>query len=310
MKPILTLLLGMFCLTALAQNDYKAEMKKLADDLTQQLKQKGNKRLAVASFTDMQNNETELGKYLAQQFSSVLIRNGLDVVDRSRIDVLMDEKKMGAKGLLDPKTQTELGKLAGIEVIIVGSTTPLDKTVELTMNAIDISKGSSIAATDGTITRTEAINNLLRSNVGSGGNGSSQNTPFVPITQNQDIANALMGDKKMDLSKETCHNGGYYYGQVCFENILKQPLVLYYIKGSSNYIPETMFGANARNCTPLLYTGTTSVQNANYEFYFHTTEEEHNNWKYGKISATVEGCKVVIRAINTDRLYLSKTQPN
>lgn len=312
MKPILTFVCCIFCLIASAQNDYKTEIKKLADDLMQQLKQKGNKRLAVASFTDMQNNETELGKYLAQQFSTALIRNGLDVVDRSRIDVLMEENKMNAKGLLDPKTQAKLGQLAGIELIIVGSTTPLDKTVELNVSAIDITKGSSVAATDGTITRTEAINNLLRSNVGnSGGNGSAQNTPFVPITENKDVANVLMGDKKMDLSRETCFSrGDHYLGQVCFENVLKQPLVLYLINRTSfkKYSPNTLIGTNARNCSPLILTGKDSNQNTDYDFFFHTTEQEENNRKYGKMTVTVEGCKVVIRAINSDRLYLSKTK--
>ena len=202
MKTVLTLLMMTFCFMAQAQNEPKIELKKLADDLTQQIKEKGNKRLAVASFTDMQNYETELGRYLAQQFSNVLIRNGLDVVDRSRIDVLMNENKMSAKGLLDPATQAKLGKLAGIEIIIVGSTTPLDKTVELTISAIDITRGSSIAATDGAITRTEAINNLLRSNVGKE-NGSIHDSPFVPMTPNQDVGSALMGDKKLDLPKET-----------------------------------------------------------------------------------------------------------
>jgi TolB-like protein len=309
MKPILTLLLIVFCFVADAQNEPKAELKKLADDLTQQIKQKGNKRLAVASFTDLQNNETELGRYLAQQFSNVLIRNGLDVVDRSRIDILMNENKMSAKGLLDPATQAKLGRLAGIEIIIVGSTTPLDQTVELTISAIDITRGSSIAATDGGISRTEAINSLLRSNIGKE-NGSVQDSPFVPVSSNQDVGSALMGDKKMDLPKETCNKGVSYFGQVCFENLLKQPLVLYYIDGPRNYVPKTLFGANARNCTELIYTGASSNQNVSCAFYFHTAEEEASKWRYGKMSVIVEGCKVVLRAINTDRLFLSKNKPD
>jgi hypothetical protein len=40
--------------------DFKAELKKLADDLTQQLKQKGNKRLTFLFHTTEQNEDDRL----------------------------------------------------------------------------------------------------------------------------------------------------------------------------------------------------------------------------------------------------------
>ncbi|MFN8349484.1 MAG: FlgO family outer membrane protein [Spirosomataceae bacterium] len=295
-----------------AQTDFKQELKKLADDLTQQIKQKGNKRLAVASFNDLQNNETELGKYLAQQFSGFLIRNGLDVVDRSRIDVLMKENKMTAQGLLDPQTQVKLGKLAGIEIIIVGSTTPLDKTVELILSAIDITRGSAIAATDGTITRTEAINDLLRSKTGSG-NGSTGDTPFIPKVDNQDIMGALMGDKSIEMKKGSCEDQRDYIGQVCFENTLKQPLVLYKISGgNSPYYPNLLIDVNGRNCTEILNYAykVNKLEEVSCSFYFHTAENDESKRLYGKMPVNMEPCKTKVRIINSSRLFLSKTQPN
>ena len=295
-----------------AQSDFKQELKKLADDLTQQIMQKGNKRLAVASFTDMQNNETELGKYLAQQFSGFLIRNGLDVVDRSRIDVLMKENKMTAQGLLDPQTQVKLGQLAGIELIVKGSTTPLDKTVELTISGIDISRGSAIAATDGSIPRTEAINDLLRSKTGSG-NSSTGDTPFIPKVDNQDIMGALMGDKSIEMKKGSCEDYGDYIGQVCFENTLKQPLVLYKIIGGNKpYFPNMLIDVNGRNCTEILNYAykVNKLEEVSCSFYFHTAENDESKRQYGKMPVNMEPCKTKVRVINSSRLFLSKTQPN
>ena len=316
-KTLLSMVLG-FCLnTTFAQNDSKQELKKLADDLTQQIKQKGNKRIAVANFTDQQNNVTELGKYLSQQFIVNLIRNGLDVVDRSRIEDLMEENKMSAKGLLDPKNQTKLGQLAGIEAIVTGTTTPSDKSVELIITVLDIARGSGIAGTDGSISRTDAMNDLLRSNVKSGGGSSSvQETSTINMTTTKDLGYALMGDKTLDMEIKNCQEGnGRQYGQICFENTLKIPIVLWKSEQDNDEF-NMMIGSGGRNCTNNLYLGYIDKTKGkefiskNYTFLFHTTEENEDSWKYGKIQILVEGCKVKTRVINADRLFLSKTKPH
>ncbi|GAB4051911.1 hypothetical protein GCM10028810_51790 [Spirosoma litoris] len=273
-------------------------------------------RLAVAPFTDQQNNVSELGKFLAQQFSVYLIRNGLDVLDRSRVDVLMNENKMSANGLLDPKNQAALGQLAGIQLIVVGSTTPTGKSIELVITAIDVVRGSGIAGTDGSISRDNALNDLLRSTVKpGGGSSSSQETSSINTgnSTGQDLNYTIMGDKKMDLPKTTCLDGiGNNKGQVCFENITKQALILYQVKDSSiPYRPNVLIGTNGRNCSPLLDTsGYDKIGNKTYEFYFHMAEEEEENRQYGKMPLVVEGCKVIVRVINNERLFLSKTKPN
>ncbi|GAB4051909.1 FlgO family outer membrane protein [Spirosoma litoris] len=300
-----------------AQADFKPQLKKLADDLTQQLRQRGNMRLAVANFTDQQDNVTELGRYLAQQFSVYLIRNGLDVLDRSKMSYLMEENKMSAKGLLDPKNQAALGQLASIQLIVFGTTTPSDKSIELVITATDIGRGSGIAATDGSIPRTSSLNDLMRSTVKpGGGNGSLQevSTMQTVTPQDKNIGYVLMGDKTMPLPKESCLTNMGNFGKVCFENILPQPIVLYRLvdKSSSNsYTPNILIGKNARNCTALLYTGAyDKIRDGNYEFYFHTTEDDEDKRRYGQMPVVVEGCKAVIRVINSDRLFLSKTKPN
>ena len=322
-KSFLAIVLG-FCLnTTFAQNDSKQELKKLADDLTQQIKQKGNKRIAVANFTDQQNNVTELGKYLSQQFIVNLIRNGLDVVDRSRIEDLMEENKMSAKGLLDPKNQTKLGQLAGIEAIVTGTTTPSDKSVELIITVLDIARGSGIAGTDGSISRTDAMNNLLRSNVANGsGESMFQKTPTVeiPLDYRDNAGSILMGDKVLPMDKKGCFDeyGIKNYGQVFLENTLKIPIVLYKIAGAETYETSIMFGVGSRNAAGArMYTGYNGTrehfkfeQNYGYTFYFHTTESNEDDRKYGTIPVLVEGCKIVVRVINEKRIFLSKTKPH
>ena len=303
----------LFALVCNAQGkmDFKPELKKLTDDLAVQIKSKGPKRIAVANFVDLQGNITELGRYLAQQFSVNLIRSQMDVVDRSRLDILMEENKMSSKGLLDPKNQAKLGELAGIDVIVTGTTSPFDNTVELTVSAIDVRKGTALAATDGTIPRTEAINALLRNQVGSGSTtGSNSSSPYMPASpgKNQDPSEVLMGDRSVDLPRAQCINRTEVFGQVYFENTLKEDLVVYRIEGFNNYSTATKISAGTKNHTPLLrvdYYGKTD-SSYDYVFHFHTAEEEESQWKYGTMNVIVNGCKVKVHSINSNRIFLKK----
>lgn len=297
---------------AQTKNDFKPELKKLTDDLAQQIKSRGNKKIAVANFVDLQGNITELGRYLAQQFSVNLIRNQMDVVDRSRLDILMEENKMSGKGLLDPKNQAKLGQLAGIDIIVTGTTSPFDNTVEITVSAIDVSRGSACAAADGTIPRTEAINALLRNQVGGTSSGGSiSNSPYIPNMpdKNQDPSEALMGDRTIDLPKSQCVRSSYIFGQVYFENTLKEDLVLSRSVGLNIfYGHDVKIAAGTKNYSQLLDVNHNSMVNASYEyvFEFHTAEEDENVWKYGSMSVVVNGCKVKVHTINTNRLFLKK----
>jgi len=312
------LLLVCFCFNhfVLAQNktDFKPELKKITDDLAQQIKLRGNKKIAVANFVDLQGNVTELGRYLAQQFSVNLIRNQMDVVDRSRLDILMDENKMNSKGLLDPKNQAKLGQMAGIEIIVTGTTSPFDNTVELTVSAIDVTRGSACAAADGTIPRTEAINSLLRSQVGNGsgssGLSSASNSPYIPQNpgRNQDPSEALLGDRSLDLPKSQCLQNMAVYGQVYFENTLKEDLVISRISGKTYFTNEIKIAAGTKNSSPLLFVETNSKieSSAEYVFHFHTAEEDEGKWRYGTMSVVVNGCKVKVHAINSNRLFMKK----
>jgi hypothetical protein len=225
--------------------------------------------------------------------------------------MLMEENKMSSKGLLDPKNRAKLGALDGIDVIVTGTTSPFDNTVELTVSAIDISRGTSFAATDGTIPRTEAINALLRNQVGGGSSTSSvMNSPYVGTApgKNQDPSEALMGDRSFDLPKGQCIDNSLVMGQVYFENTLKEDLVLYHASGYRSYSNETKIAAGTKNYSQLLVTDNSSDtgKSSDYIFSFHTAEDEKSQWKYGTMSVVVNGCKVKVHTINTNRLFLKK----
>lgn len=312
----LLILCGFLPMTVKSQeSDIDTKLEKMASQLSERIRTAGKTRVAVVDFTDLQSNVTELGKYLADNFQGALVNNQLRVINRTRLSQLLEENKLTAQGLLDPANALKIGKAASIEVIIIGTLTPIDdRSIAINALALDVQGAEAIASAKISLVRTSSLNDLLRSNVKvGGGNSSTQETPFIPNVQNQDLSDALMGDKSIDMKKENCTDNYYYYGQVCFENITKQPLVLYYVHGSgNNYYPKLLIGTQTRNCTENLFIAskTDSGRSISYNFYFHTTEEDESKRLYGKIPVDVEACKVKVRVINSSRLFLSKTRPD
>ena len=250
-----------------AQNsDVDTKMQKMAAQLAKRIRATGKNRVGVAYFNDLQENVPELGKYLAETFQGELVNNQLRVVNRQRLSQLLIEKELTAKQLLDPANALKIGKAAGMEVIKTGTITPIDKhSVAVNVLAMDVQGAEAIASAKTMLNRTNSLNDLMRSTIKQGGgNGSLQETSTVNFKSgNQSVGYLLMGDKTLELSTGTCNvnnrNLGLVdkYGQVCFENILKKPFVLYRVSGLTTHVyydPNTLVGTNARTCSPLIYT--------------------------------------------------------
>jgi hypothetical protein len=73
------------------------------------------KRVAVASFGG------DAGDVAADLFTQDLLRHGADVVERQRLDALLQEQHLGAQGTLDPATIKKIGKILGVDAIFMGT---------------------------------------------------------------------------------------------------------------------------------------------------------------------------------------------
>jgi len=67
----------------------------------------------------------------ARGVSDVLVNRLVDsekyrVIERSRLDAVLAEQNLGASGRVDPSTAAQIGRLLGVEVVIIGSVTQFD----------------------------------------------------------------------------------------------------------------------------------------------------------------------------------------
>lgn len=72
-------------------------------------------RIAVVSFGGPQ------GEAAADSLTQFLVGYGANVVERKHLQSVLSEQQMGASGVLDPSTVRRVGKILGVDALIVGT---------------------------------------------------------------------------------------------------------------------------------------------------------------------------------------------
>lgn len=104
--------------------------------------------LAVLYFDvdDKAGELTVFRKGLAEMMISDLVQSDqVRVVERARLNDVLEELKLGQSGKVDPKTAVQIGKLLQAHYLVTGSIIPLGKKLIFTMRAVAVQEGQVIA---------------------------------------------------------------------------------------------------------------------------------------------------------------------
>jgi TolB-like protein len=142
---------------------YEKEIKSLSSAMSENIVKAGKKSIAVVDFTDLQGNVTELGRFIAEEFSVALAGagKGFEVVDRTHLKTILKEHKLAITGVIDPTTAKKLGQVAGVDALVTGSITPFGDSVRISVKLLDTATAKVIGASSGDIAKTKAIEELL-----------------------------------------------------------------------------------------------------------------------------------------------------
>lgn len=203
-----------------AQTAYEKQIRDITTELSKKVAETGKKRIAVADFTDTDGTATKLGKFIAEEFNTYLPEAGqnFEVIDRSRINVLIKENQMLRKGLTDPTAAAQLGKLAGIDALIYGTLTAFGESVRVNIKILDIQRGVILRSLIGNITRTADINKLLSEII--------ENNDQIEVDSGEKKTTILLKPSANCKEKNTCvicvtnkqnqaieANGGFFLGE-------------------------------------------------------------------------------------------------
>jgi curli biogenesis system outer membrane secretion channel CsgG len=101
---------------------------------------------------DFQNKTTYGANRLGTSASDILITelaksNRFIVVERDKLDKLMEEQKLGMSGAIDPGTAAKMGKILGLNAIVTGAISQFGETTEGSEYLITQSKRQVVKCT-------------------------------------------------------------------------------------------------------------------------------------------------------------------
>jgi TolB-like protein len=182
---------------------YEQQLRVLSSQMAESLAKAERKTVAVADFTDLQGNVTELGRFLAEELSIALVkdRRGFDVIDRIHLKAIIQEHKLNVTGLIDPKTARQLGSVAGVDALVTGNITPFGDSVRLSVHAIDSATAKNFGAETADIPKTDAIRGLLATGIGSNAATVAASAASTPAVTGGDSTQApKMGAQAQDIA--------------------------------------------------------------------------------------------------------------
>jgi TolB-like protein len=164
---LILIVIGSVLASPIRAQDLDKETTGLAERLAKVLIAKGQKKVAVADFTDLQGRPTELGRFLAEQLSVELVNvPGISVVDRAHLKSILAEHQLTESGLINIETAKKLHQFAGVDALLLGTVASLDNEVVLTVKAISTETAEITAASKMTFQKTKEIQEFLVHGVG------------------------------------------------------------------------------------------------------------------------------------------------
>jgi len=152
----------LFCVPPASAQDVRTGVEQLASQIAKAAPEGKQIRVAVTDFPNLQEITCDLGRFFAERLTTTLAQNrGFSVVERRRLNQVLGELKFSMSDLVDPAKAKQLGRMVGVEAIIVGTVSDLGNQVDLDARLIDIERNSTLQSATTTIPRDQVVGQML-----------------------------------------------------------------------------------------------------------------------------------------------------
>jgi len=142
----------------------QAGIKKLAQKIVSNSSINGKRSIAISYFTHTNGDTSEFSKYIADKLVVNLFNvpnANLDIIEREQLAAIFHEMKFNMTGVVDTKTIQKLGKIHGVDSLVLGSITEMGKKISITARVADTETGQVTSAAEVIIEKKPYIKNLL-----------------------------------------------------------------------------------------------------------------------------------------------------
>lgn len=134
----------------------------LVEQIITGLTQSQATKLAVIPFADLQGNDSQLGRYIAEELTTKLYQAGrFEVVERTLLEQVIAEQKLGISGFIDDDTAISLGKILGVDALATGTLSDLGTMIKVNARLIETTTGKVVSAASVTLYKDATLLPLL-----------------------------------------------------------------------------------------------------------------------------------------------------
>jgi TolB-like protein len=138
--------------------DLREGVEQLATAIAKSVPEGKQLRVAVTDLPDLQGVTSDLGRYIAERLTSRLIQSGrVRVIERRRLGQVLAELKFGMSDLVDPAKAKQLGRMAGVDALVVGSLSDLGNIIEVDARIIEVETSNMLLAATTTISKDDTV---------------------------------------------------------------------------------------------------------------------------------------------------------
>lgn len=177
----------------LSQASIAQKIDEVADDLANQiassLKSGGKNKIAVLGFTDLSSRSIPLGRLISDELTNKLFAKGegkFQIVERSRIEEVFNEQKLGLSGVLEEKRVQMAGQIAGVDALLTGTIATFEHQLRINARLIGVPSAKLFSIASAYMDRSGVTDDLLRPDPSSPqGKGSVKKQNVGPIARKE-----------------------------------------------------------------------------------------------------------------------------
>lgn len=144
--------------------DLKEGIEQLAVQLSKSVPEQKQLRVAVTDFPTLgpQAVISNLGRYIAERLTTRLSQNPqFSVIERRRLGQVLGELKFSMSDLVDPDKAKQLGKMLGVEALVVGSLSDLGNVVDVDVRIIEIEGNRMLPGVLTSILKDQVVQKMI-----------------------------------------------------------------------------------------------------------------------------------------------------
>ncbi|NOZ62261.1 MAG: hypothetical protein GXO74_11315 [Calditrichaeota bacterium] len=119
--------------------------------------------VAVFAFEESNSQAQGLGKTLSEMLTTALIqKQKFTVMERTQLEKILQEQSLSQTGVIDTEVALKVGRLAGLQAVILGNVSRLNRRIEADVRLIDVETGKALGAANGKVDDVENVRDLAK----------------------------------------------------------------------------------------------------------------------------------------------------